>query len=153
VFGTARPGRTVGQGWNRPDCSSRSYPRRARRFGPGRREYVVEAVGSAVTDRASLLGGKVERLCGVNCHCEPRFHGSALYSGRYVLTGAESHVGLTHARGPSTCIRRIGIRSVFGAARPGSGLLGEGLSGGISGAILGLGSVTDDSVPGVGELR
>lgn len=62
---------------------------------PGRREYVVEAVGSAVTDRASLPGDNVARLCGVECHCEPRFHGPALYSGRNVLTRAESHVGLT----------------------------------------------------------
>jgi len=79
---------------------------------------VIEAVGSAVTDRASLPGVNVARLCGVNCHCEPRFHGSALYSRRYVLTGAESHVGLTHAPGSSTCIGRIGIRSALGAARP-----------------------------------
>jgi hypothetical protein len=78
-----------------------------------------------VTDRASLLGGKVERLCGVNCHCEPRFHGCALYSGIYVLTGAESHAGMPHAWGPTTCIRRIGIRSASGvSARSSDGVRG-----------------------------
>jgi hypothetical protein len=65
------PSLLLGEGGNRSDRSSRSFPPRVGGIGPSQRKYVVEAVGSAVTDRASLLGVKWSGCAALTVTADP----------------------------------------------------------------------------------